>query len=246
MPFTPKVKEDALIACGRCCCLCHKFCGLKIEVHHIRPEAEQGPNTLDNAIALCFDCHADMRSIDHNHPKGNKYSESELRRHRDAWHEKVNGNVGVARHQEIVETDKEIYQTLVRLLPWDGSIGFVRTNNFAGFSFNLDRLDDLHQFEYRCTNPTFEFIDPDLEALRASLLEHIDEFTRTICTETFSTHTVGWNSVPDEWEEQQPQRFHEVVKKLHGEAKKVVNSYDALVRTATRKLGILPPSKRDS
>ena len=29
-----KTKEDAMIACGRHCCICHKFCGNKMEVHH--------------------------------------------------------------------------------------------------------------------------------------------------------------------------------------------------------------------
>ncbi|MFA6008501.1 MAG: HNH endonuclease [Desulfobacteraceae bacterium] len=83
MPFLPKVKEDVIVACGRCCAICHKFCGLKIEVHHIIEESNGGENKFENAIPLCFDCHADMRSYDHKHPKGNKYTDSELLRHRD-------------------------------------------------------------------------------------------------------------------------------------------------------------------
>ena len=35
MSFPPKVREDALLSSGRYCCLCHKFCGLKIELHHV-------------------------------------------------------------------------------------------------------------------------------------------------------------------------------------------------------------------
>lgn len=76
-----------------------------------------------------------MRSYDHAHPKGNKYSESELRQHRDGWYAKVTGNIGVAGRETVVETDKQVYQQLVNVLPWDGSISFIRTNNFAGFSF---------------------------------------------------------------------------------------------------------------
>ena len=86
MPFPPNVKEDALVACGRHCCLCRKFCGTKIEVHHIREESTGGDNSPDNAIPVCFDCHADMRSYDSKHPIGNKYSVSELKRHRDEWY----------------------------------------------------------------------------------------------------------------------------------------------------------------
>lgn len=240
MPFLPNVKEDALLACGRCCCICHKFCGTKIEVHHIREESEGGDNTADNAIPLCFDCHADMRSYDHKHPKGNKYSESELKRHRANWNEKVNGNIGVADRKKVVETDKHVYDLFVRVLPWDRSISFIRINNFADFSFELARLDDLYEFKHHCKNPAFEFIDPDLETLRAKLLELIDSYTRIIGLQTFPTHTPGWNSVPQEWEDEQPERFDRVVTELHDKAGLIVDTYGALLKTATRKLGILP------
>ncbi len=241
MPFPPDAKEDALVLCGRCCCICHKFCGTKIEVHHIREESEGGDDTIDNAISLCFDCHADMRSYDHKHPKGNKYTESELRRHRDSWYERIKGNIGVADRGTVVETDKRVYELLVKTLPWDGSISFIRTNNFAGFPFENVRLGDLHEFEHQCTNPAFEFIDPDIEALRATLLELIDDFTTTITTETFPTQNVEWNSVPDEWKDEQSERFRRVVTELHSTAERIVETNDSLVKTATRKLGILPP-----
>lgn len=244
MPFPPNVKENALVSCGRCCCICHKFCGIKIEVHHIQEEANGGSNTEDNAIPLCFDCHADQRSYDHKHPKGNKYSESELRRHKDNWYEKIQGNIGIADRETVVETDKQVYQQLVTILPWDKSIGFIRTNNFAGFSFELSRLDDLHEFEHRCNNPAFEFIDPDLEGNRAKLLSLINTFTSTIALETFPTHTVGWNSVPEEWEEEQSERFNRVVTTLHDTANQIVDTYSSLVKTATRKLGLLPPANQ--
>lgn len=69
MPFPSYVKEDTLVASGRHCCPCHRFCGTKIEVHHIRLENEGGENILENAIPLCFNCHADMTSYDAKHPK---------------------------------------------------------------------------------------------------------------------------------------------------------------------------------
>ena len=244
MPFPPDVKENALVACGRCCVICHKFCGIKIEVHHIREEADGGPNTEENAIPLCFDCHADMRSYDYKHPKGNKYTETELKRHRNNWYEKIKGNIGVANRETVVETDKQVYQQLVTVLPWDGSLGFIRTNNFAGFSFELSRLNDLYEFGHHCKNPAFEFIDPDLEGHRANLLALIDFFTTAITLETFPTRNVGWNAVPEEWEDEQPDRFHRVVATLHETAKQIVEAYGSLVKTATRKLGLLPPINR--
>ncbi len=48
MGFSPAVKAAALAACGRHCCICHKFCGTKIECHHIVHEAEGGVDAFEN------------------------------------------------------------------------------------------------------------------------------------------------------------------------------------------------------
>lgn len=86
MGFPQSVADKALAACGRCCCICHKFCGIKMELHHIHQHADGGEDTFDNCIPLCFDCHADMGKGDPRHPKGKHYSEQELRFHRDKWY----------------------------------------------------------------------------------------------------------------------------------------------------------------
>lgn len=59
--------------------------GRSVEVHHIVPAANGGPTTLDNAIVLCFNCHAEAGHYNPRHPRGTKYSPAELRRHRDEW-----------------------------------------------------------------------------------------------------------------------------------------------------------------
>lgn len=240
MPFPPKVKEDALVSCGRCCSLCHKFCGIKIEVHHIRREAEGGASDLGNAIPLCFDCHADMLAYDASHPKGNKYSETELIRHRDAWLAKVSGNVGIADHQAAVETDNQVYSFFLKLLQWDGCIEFAREFDFTCGPFASSFIEDYREFEHLCyTNPAFEFVDPDLEALRASLLEHVKHFTMAISHGAFSYDTDRL-SVPKEFKFDRPEDFWPVIDDLHRTTKALVDNYDSLVRTATRKLGRLP------
>jgi hypothetical protein len=215
-----------------------------MEVHHIREESEGGDDSADNAIPLCFDCHADMRSYDHQHPKGNKYTESEVKRHRDNWYAKVLGNTGLADKAVTVETDKHVHQLLLKLLPWGRSISFISNNNFAGFAFEKKRLDDLLEFEYHCRNPAFEYIDPDLEGLRKTLLTQVDQFTQTLGENSFSSGNPGWSSVPAEWEETQPDRFNRVVSALHDTARLIVTTYGDLIRTATRKLGILPEDVR--
>ena len=84
-----KVKEEALLASGRRCCVCHIFCGRNIELHHIVMEAKGGSATLENCIPLCFNCHAEAGHYNSEHPKGTKYSSAELRKHRDRWFKAV-------------------------------------------------------------------------------------------------------------------------------------------------------------
>jgi len=93
MAFSEEVKIKALVACGRRCCICHKFCGNNIEVHHILPQAEGGEDTFENAIPLCFDCHANAGNYNPKHPKGNRFSDKELIKHRDNWYRKIKEEV---------------------------------------------------------------------------------------------------------------------------------------------------------
>ena len=87
MSFPRSVKEEALVRSRRRCCVCHEFAGRNSNVHHIVPKAEGGPDTLENAIVLCLRCHGEAGHYNPKHPIGNKYSPTELRRHRDLWWE---------------------------------------------------------------------------------------------------------------------------------------------------------------
>ncbi|WP_026659870.1 HNH endonuclease [Butyrivibrio sp. AC2005] len=83
------VKEEALLACKRYCCLCEEYKGINIEVHHIIPKSQHGTDTFDNAIPLCFDCHSMVGSYNPKHPKGNRFSVNELKTIRDSFYNKV-------------------------------------------------------------------------------------------------------------------------------------------------------------
>lgn len=83
MSFPKSVSEEVLLRCRRHCCLCDKYAGTKIELHHIRQVADGGDDTVDNCIPLCLDCHAEVNSYNLHHPKGKKFTEVELKGHRD-------------------------------------------------------------------------------------------------------------------------------------------------------------------
>lgn len=85
MPF-PRAEVDVLLAkCHRRCCICHRFCGTKIETDHIVPYAQSQDNNIQNAIPVCFECHAEIHSYNDKHPRGRKFRPEELRQHKDQW-----------------------------------------------------------------------------------------------------------------------------------------------------------------
>ena len=76
MAFKDSIKLSVKKKAHFCCCLCH---ALYVEVHHIIPESEDGPDTEDNAAPLCPSCHETYG----NDPKKRKF----IREARDFWYE---------------------------------------------------------------------------------------------------------------------------------------------------------------
>lgn len=85
MSFSEKIKQDIFVKSARHCCVCHKAKGLNIEIHHIKPKSQGGKDTFENAIALCFDCHADAGHYFAGHPKGSKLNPGELQIQKEEW-----------------------------------------------------------------------------------------------------------------------------------------------------------------
>ena len=161
-----------MVACGRRCTLCHKFCGLKIELHHIKFSSEGGPETFENCIALCFECHADMRSYDAKHPKGRKFSEEELAGHRDRWYARVEATGGLEVAVEHAAKDKATYDRFQSLLPFEGSPRYLQHRS-VGLPYNVKYLQPMYEYLDSCSDPAFEFLDADLEGAHQRLADAI-------------------------------------------------------------------------
>lgn len=100
----------------------------------------------------------------------------------------------------------------------------------AGFSFRRAELYPLVEFEHRWNTPEYEFITPQLEKARQALWSKVVDYLNVINVETFPTSNPEWQSVPSEWEEEQPERFERVVEKLHTLAGEIVDLHANLVR----------------
>jgi len=51
----------------------------------MKPSEEGGSNKIENAIPLCFECHAEVHAYNVKHPRGRKYTERELIQHKKQW-----------------------------------------------------------------------------------------------------------------------------------------------------------------
>lgn len=78
MPFSEKLKMEVRRLAAFRCCRCQS---IGVEIHHIIPQSEGGPDTIDNAAPLCANCHTDFGA--------NQVKRKELGEMRDWWYERV-------------------------------------------------------------------------------------------------------------------------------------------------------------
>ena len=76
MPFSESLKAQVRKKAHLRCCLCKS---LGVEVHHIIPESEDGPDRQENAVPLCPSCHETYGA----NPQKRKF----IREARDLWYE---------------------------------------------------------------------------------------------------------------------------------------------------------------
>lgn len=85
MAFPAEDAQRLLAECHRRCCICHRFCGVKMELDHIVPRSEGGRDEIENAVPVCFECHAEIHLYNDMHPRGRKFRPGELRSHKTQW-----------------------------------------------------------------------------------------------------------------------------------------------------------------
>ena len=204
-----------------------------MELHHIKQKAAGGSETFDNAIPLCFDCHAEAGHYNIDHPKGLKFSSAELQGHRDRWYRKMTTNDQPSAPPAYIDVDRNTFTRFKDLLPLY-CITFLRGHNFA-FSFDASYIDAISSLVEASSDPSFEFLDPILEALRIDVVNQTSKFVSTSSTNCFIT-SGRFYSVPEQWEEANPERFERAVTDLNNYATSLCAAYDEFIRNARRRL----------
>ncbi len=138
MSFSHRIREEALLRSHRYCCICHKFAGRDVNVHHIIQEVDGGLNILDNAIVLCLQCHSEAGHYNAKHPIGTKYSPEELKRHRDQWWEHCRINPQGSTPNQAEDISHLIYD-FTRFVTEE-------TKKFVGREFIFRAIDKFRKF----------------------------------------------------------------------------------------------------
>ncbi len=160
MAFPDKEAQQLLARCHRRCCICHRFCGFKMELDHIIPKSEEGPDAIDNAIAVCFECHAEIHAYNDKHPRGRKYRPEELKKHREQW-------------LEICKSSAQFLASIpprTDVGPFQALIDELEFNQFvAGSADEVPRVKasahfSVTQFERCVSEGILSLLEPDLKA----------------------------------------------------------------------------------
>ena len=236
---TPSETEDfVLVSSARRCALCFYLSSDTEEKAGQIAHLDQNPSNTaeDNLIWMCLEHHSLYDSKNRQHKN---YKISEVKTYRKILYKWVsNGKPPIPQNTQSNESDKKILQDFLGIVPSSGSIDFVRNFNFAGWSFDMNRLDDIHRFWTDRRAPEHEFLDPELEDYRKIFWERCASLLNLIAIKTFPTSTEGWNSIPEEWEENSPERFKRAVDEIHTASEALCNTYDEFVRFARKKLRV--------
>ena len=158
MSFSKKIKSRCLSECARHCCVCQRYCGVKIEIHHIITKEQSGEDTYENAIPLCFDCHCNAGHYNPQHPRGNRYSPEELKKSRDRLYK-------IVKEGRIREPDQTADELLIRHLKTENLeiINEIIKGNYKGIPGNNKNNILIYQ------NNVFKFISRLLKLYKESV-----------------------------------------------------------------------------
>lgn len=156
MGFNRKEASQLLAACHRRCCICHRFCGIKIELDHIIPSAEGGDDSIDNAIPVCFECHAEIHLYNDQHPRGRKFRPDELTAHKSQWLQICRDNP-LALTEMIGPASAGPIQSLIDELDFNAGIASRTDDETIGACFLVSR------FQASIDQGLFSLLPPDIQ-----------------------------------------------------------------------------------
>ncbi len=144
MAFNRDEVAALLSQCHRRCCICHQFCGVKMETDHIVPKDDEGDDNIENAIPICFECHAEIHSYNVKHPRGRKFTPDELRRHKEQWLHICEENPEILA-KSYMRSDVGPLNALVDELEFNAVVAQIKDTNLIGCNFQNSQFEKAVQ-----------------------------------------------------------------------------------------------------
>jgi hypothetical protein len=239
--FPTDVKQRAMVECGRRCCLCHKFCGVRLECHHLVQPRDGGQDTFDNCIPLCFDCHAEVGHYTSDHPKGTKFTPQELRQHRDRWFAKVRAGIPESAPENFKDLDRKLFLHLLSLLGSSREMTHFHKHDY-GTIFPAAIDERVREFLKEIELPETEFFDLEMEGALSDLRAAADTYNES-CLSIVCRHDrqMDYCGVPREWREgsaASAEKFQDAVKLLNQHASSMWNAYCQFIKIGRQRLNV--------
>ncbi|MDE0164334.1 MAG: hypothetical protein OXL36_04465 [Bryobacterales bacterium] len=235
------VQSAVLTKSARRCALCFHLSGtLKVKMGQIAHVDKNRLNDAeDNLVFLCMDHHTLYDSTTSQHKN---FTRQEVKAARTSLYTAIANrqhHVAESSHADrSSDSDRRRLTALIQLMSGKGSIEFLRKRSFAGWSFEWSRLEGIEIVLAR-QGPEHEFLNKDLERLRRSFLTACQHIITTLAT---NTSPVGLKrdrqAVPAELETEKPVLFKQRVDEINSACDALCDTYDCLIRTARRTLGV--------
>ncbi len=141
-------------------------------------------------------------------------------------------------HDRHIKHDKEIFEKILNVLPGNRTIRFVKEHDFGG-SFEIEKLDDFHDFFALNDLPDCIFVYNDLEKLRKKLVQDCNNFDGYLSRNSYPLDfppNLRLNRIKPIHEYDDPADYNIIVNKIHTLADTVWKSYNDFVHAAIKKL----------
>jgi hypothetical protein len=227
-----------MVACARRCCLCHKYCGVNMECAHIDQESEGGSNEADNCIPVCFDCHSGIGHYNPSHPRGTKFTPTELRKHRNRWYKQIEDNPSVLT-PDYIEIDSHLFHKLYEILGGSSRMQHFKNHDY-GATYARAHDNRIADFLHESENPEAEFLTFSMESSFADLKAAIKDYASS-CAGRVWQNQDGTNGIPSEWTDKDEitrTRFFDAQKVMNDKAATVWDRYAKFVSEGRRILRV--------
>jgi hypothetical protein len=240
-PILPATQVFVLDRSRRRCALCFHLNGdlseKKGQIAHL--DGNRTNDAEGNLVWLCLNHHDDF---DGSTSQSKNYTVLEVKKARDDLYRAIEEGRHLGMEDALPagrDADRNLLRSIQELL--SQAVPFARNVNF-GSPFQTDFYTGLGILVWDRRGADHEFIDTELESLRAKLVSDAEAFVQLVGYRTFPTRTgVGLNDVPysegeDDEDNTRYHRYVGILKELHDAAEAVCLSYDNLIRVGRRKL----------